>query len=133
MSHFTRVSTKIKDLSILKKAVNRLGFSFVEGVFEVSKYGQKEFAQLKLDDDVGMSLQKDGTYSMVGDFYYAKNQKLRSYYGKTNKFAADLITAYSIEEAKVKLEEKNFYCTENEEASVGEDGLITMTFVNYDE
>jgi hypothetical protein len=108
-----------------------MGLDFSEGNFTITQYGTSEKAELKLDNAVGLSQQEDGTFSMVGDFYHSHNQKLRKYYGRNNQFTTDLGTAYAVEEAKTRLEEQNFFCSENEEGVVGEDGLIRMTFNRY--
>ena len=131
MSHFTKISLKIRDQEIVKKALTRMGFEFSEGKHTITQYGKSEKAEIKLDDAVGLSVQKDGTFAMVGDFYHSKNTQLRKYYGKTNNFTADLSTAYAIEEATTRLEEQQFFCTENTEAAVGADGLISMCFESY--
>jgi len=131
MSHWTKVATKLRDKEILKKALQRMGLAFEEGKHTITQYGTSSKAEIKLDNAVGLAVQKDGTYSMVGDFYHSRNQKLRKYYGKNKQFAADLSTAYAIEEATTRLEEQQFYCSENAEGEVGEDGLITMCFESW--
>lgn len=131
MSHWTKVTTKLRDKEILKKALTRMGLEYKEGEFTITQYGTSSKAEIKLDNAVGLAVQEDGTYSMVGDFYHSHNSKLRKYYGKTNQFAADLSTAYAIEEASTRLEEQQFYCSENAEGQVGEDGLITMVFESW--
>lgn len=131
MSHWTKIKTKLRNMEMVKKALGRMGIEYQEGTFTIGRYGNKEQAQLKLDEHVGLSQQEDGTFAMVGDFYYSKNQKLRQYYNNSQKFTADLTTGYAIEEAKQELEDKQFFCTENENAEVGEDGMIRMTFENW--
>lgn len=131
MSHWTKIQTKLRDLEVLKKALIRMGLEFSEGKHTISQYGTSEKAEIKLDNAVGLSIQKDGTYAMVGDFWHSQNGKLRKYYGKTEQFTSDLSTAYAVEEAVTRLEEQQFYCTENLEAEVGEDDLITMTFESW--
>ena len=68
---------------------------------------------------------------MVGDFYHSRNPKLGSYYRNTSKFRGDVQTAYAIEETILRMEEQQFHCSENPDATVGEDGLIHMTFERY--
>jgi hypothetical protein len=132
MSHWTTVKTKLNDQSTLKKALKRMGFEAQEGDHEITQYGTTDHAQLKLDDAVGLSRQKDGTFAMVGDFWHSKNRALKNYYGRNEKFVKDLSTAYAVEEAFSGLEDLNFFCTENEKAEIGEDGLITVTFERYE-
>ena len=132
MSHWTKVKTKLTSLDLIKKALDRMELSYEEGNHTIKQYGKSEKAELKLDNAVGLSEQEDGTYAMVGDFYHASgNRKLRSYYGKASQFSADLGTAYAIEEAQESLSAQGFFCTENSDAEVGEDGLIHMTFESF--
>jgi hypothetical protein len=131
MSHFTKVSTKVKDLEYIKKALTRMGLEFKEGEFNISWYGKTEKAEIQIDKAVGLAKQADGTYSMVGDFYHSQNQKLRKYYGNNQGFAADLGTAYAVEQAKGELSQQQFYCSENENADIGSDGMIRMVFNRY--
>jgi len=131
MSHWTKVTTKLRDKEILKKALTRMGLEFQEGDHTITQYGTSSKAEIKLDNAVGLAVQKDGTYAMVGDFYHSRNRKLSKYYGKTKQFASDLSTAYAIEEATTRLEEQQFYCSENAEGEVGEDGMITMCFESW--
>lgn len=131
MSHWTTVKTKLNNQSVIKKALKRMGFEAQEGDFTITQYGTTEAAQLKIDDAVGLARQKDGTYAMVGDFWHSGDRKLKGYYGRNEKFVKDLSTAYAVEEAFTNLEEQNFFCTDNEEAKIGEDGLITINFERY--
>ena len=131
MSHWTTVKTKLNSQSVLRKALKRMGFEAQEGDFSITQYGTTETAQLKIDDAVGLSRQKDGTFAMVGDFWHSHNRSLKGYYGRNEKFVKDLSTAYAVEEAFSNLEDQNFFCSENEKGEVGEDGLITLTFERY--
>jgi hypothetical protein len=131
MSHWTKVKTKLREIEYIKKALTRMGLAYTEGNHTISQYGTKEKAEIKLDDAVGLSRQEDGTWAMVGDFYHSHNQGLRKYYGRNDLFNTDLGTNYAVEQAKGQLEEQQFFCSENEEAKPGQDGLIRMTFERY--
>lgn len=131
MSHFVKVKSKLTDKDLLVKGLERLGYKVEIGDFVVTEYGQSSTAQIKLDKALGLSLQEDGTYSFVGDPYHATNQKVRNLYNKLDNFTKELTTAYSIEEAIKNLGEHQFFCTENTEGSVGEDGMITMCFESH--
>ena len=131
MSHFTRIKTKLSSTEHLKKALTRMGLKFEEGNHTITQYGTSEKAEIKLDNAVGFSRQEDGTFAMVGDFWHSTNTELRKYYGKTKQFDQDVSTAYAIEEVKTNLEGQNFFCTGNEAAEIGQDGLITMTFESW--
>ena len=108
-----------------------MGLTFQEGNFTITQYGKSSKAEIKMDSAVGLAVQEDGTYAMVGDFYHSKNRKLSKYYNRTQQFASDLSTAYAVEEATTRLEEQQFYCTGNAEGKIGEDGLITMCFESW--
>ena len=42
MSHYVRVKTSIKNRSMLKKALTKMGLSFKEGSYTISQYGSSE-------------------------------------------------------------------------------------------
>jgi hypothetical protein len=102
------------------------------GSFRISQYGQSDTAEIRVSESVGFVKQKDGTYSMVGDFYHADG-KLRQYYNKNEQFQQDLNVAYGIEDAKQKLEDlgMGFEIEENAEGVIGKDGMIRMIAVSY--
>jgi hypothetical protein len=128
MSHWCKCRTKLNDKEFITKALTRLGYTYQEGSFTIKEYGKSEDAQIKLDESLGLSQQKDGTWAFVGDPYHCKTQQLRKYYGKITKLKEEVSTAYAIEETKDVLAEQRFFCTENEEANIGEDGMITMVY-----
>jgi hypothetical protein len=130
VSHWTKVTTKIKDSEALKKALHRMGLDFQEGDFSITQYGTTEKAEIRLDDAVGLSRQEDGTFSMVGDFYHSQNPKLSKYYGKTDQFSKDVDQAYAVEETILRMEEQQFFCAENPEAQVV-NGKVRMVFERY--
>lgn len=133
MSHWTTVKTKLNDQTTVRKALKRMGLEAQEGDFSITQYGKTEPAQLKLDEAVGLARQKDGTFAMVGDFWHSQNRDLKKYYGPDGNetFVKELSTSYAVEEAFIGLEQQNFFCSENEKATIGEDGLITLTFERY--
>jgi hypothetical protein len=105
-------------------------FDFKEGNFTVTEYGQSEKAELLLDKSLGLSQQADGTWAFVGDPYHCSTARLKGYYRRLEQLSTELGTAYAIEEAKTVLEAKNFFCSENEEGTIGSDGMIRMVFTN---
>lgn len=131
MSHWVKVKLNLNDQATLGKALKRMGYEAQTGNFTISQYGKSEKAELRVDEGVGFSLQADGTFSMVGDFYHSK--KMRHYYGQEAKFQQDLNVAYAIEDAKQKLEDMNlgFEIEENEAGVIGKDGMIRMVAVSY--
>lgn len=128
MSHFVTVKMSIKNRELLKSALTRLGYTFQEGNFTIKEYGKSAKAQIKLDKSLGLSQQQDGSWAFVGDPYHCTTQNLRKYYKKMKNLTNEVATAYSIEETKQSLEEQQFFCIENEEAKIGEDGIITMVY-----
>ena len=128
MSHMIKAKINISNDSILKRSLTKMGLTFEEGNFAISQYGQKETAQLKFENALGIQKQKDGTWMMVGDPYHCKNQKLRQYYGNQAKFDTELKTAYTIIETTEQLESMNFTCVENAEGTVNSSGKIRLVF-----
>lgn len=130
MSHFVRVRSKVKNINFLKKALQRIGLNFVEENFIVNQYNQTEEAQICLDPknkSVGLQLQSDGTWSLVGDPYHAPHSsKIYSYYGKNEKFVKDLQLAYLVEESNDKLKQLGFECIENEQLQEVDGKIISV-------
>jgi hypothetical protein len=108
-----------------------MGLTYQEGTFTIKEYGTSEKAELLLDKSLGLSRQEDGTWAFVGDPYHCTTQNLRRYYGRVEQLSQELSTSYAVEEAKTTLEAQNFFCSENEAATVGKDGLIHMTFERF--
>lgn len=131
MSHYTKVKSKVSNLDHIKKALTRLGYKYEVGNFTVTEYGTSEKAEVLLDKSLGLSLQEDGTYAFVGDPYHCRTQNLSRYYGKLDKLESEVSTAYAVEEAIYNLEQHQYFLSENAEAKVGEDGMITLTFDSY--
>lgn len=134
MSHWTKIKLQLTDEKILEKALTRMGLKVETGTFKVSQYGTTEEASIRVDNAVGFQKQKDGTYSMIGDFYHARsNPKLYGYYNQSEKFQQELNAAYGIEDAKQKLEDLGlgFEITENEEGLIGKDGMIRMVATSW--
>lgn len=133
MSHWTKIKLNLTNQDILQKALTRMGLKVEVGNFTINQYGQSSQATIRVDGAVGLTLEKDGTWSMVGDFYHSGSAKLKSYYGNNAKFQQDLTTAYAVEDIKEKLEglNMNFDITENAEAQIGADGMIRMVATSW--
>jgi hypothetical protein len=131
ISHYTEVSTSLKNKNYLKKALKRMGLEFTEGNFTITQYDKSSKAEIKFDNAVGLSQQKDGTWMMVGDFYHSNNHKLSCYYGNQNKFKQDIQTAYSIEETNDILESQGFSCVENTKGLVNKQGVVRLVYEQY--
>jgi Protein of unknown function (DUF1257) len=132
MSHWTKIKLQLTNKDILVKALQRMGLEPQVGKFNISQYGQSEESEIKVGGSVGFNRQKDGTFSMVGDFYHASGS-VKKYYGKNQQFQQDLNVAYGIEDAKQKLEDlgMGFEIEENEQGIIGKDGMIRMVAVSY--
>src|SRR5690348_15248866 len=117
-SHWTKIKLKLSDQSIMVKALKRMGLKVEEGSFTITEYGESSEACIKVDKAVGFHREKDGTFSMVGDFYHASSAALKNYYSNQAKFQQDLNTAYGIEDALQKLDDlgMGFEIEENAEA-----------------
>lgn len=116
LSHVTKVDVVIKDLDALKAAVARLKLEFREGQREYRWWGhsvgdypipagmtEKDLGKcdhaIRVDSrayEVGVIQQKDGTYSLVWDFY-AGGYGLEKAVGKDCK---TLLGAYTLECAR---------------------------------
>lgn len=72
MSHFTSISTEIRDLDVCKKALNNMGLK-LEEMGECRYYYGKEIKDnvVKLPGKYDMSLEDEhnGTYNISADFY----------------------------------------------------------------
>lgn len=136
MSHWTRIKLKMTDEETLVKALERMGCSNVQtGTKQISAYGQSDTANVWTDNGgVGFKKEKDGTYSMVGDFYHAQG-KMRDYYNRNEQFQEDLNGAYGIEDtmAKVNALGLGFELTGNEQFEEDEEGVIRLEFTTYNE
>lgn len=132
MSHWTKMKLQVSDQAIFVKALKRMGLTPEVGNFTISQYGTSEQATIRVAESVGFSLQQDGTYSMVGDFYHAGG-RLTQYYNNQQGFQQELTAAYAVEDATTKLEDlaDGWEIEENAEAVIGKDGLIRMVAVSY--
>lgn len=126
MSHWTKIKTNISNREILLRALTRMELEYQIGQFLIERYGSSEQAQILLCPAVGLSLQDDGTYALVGDCYYApRGHKLHRYYENETKFSTDLATAYGICEDADVFEIQGFYLSEE---TVETDGTIQIVY-----
>lgn len=119
------------DEETLVKALKRMGVTAEIKPQKISQYGESETADVVVDSGVGFKREKDGTFSMIGDFYHSKSMK--RFYNKHKEFQKELTAAYGVEDALEKVSELNmgFELTGNEECEVGEDGLIRLEFTTF--
>jgi len=111
MSHLTRVKTQIKDLESVRAALAEMGLT-LEGAGTVAGGGRtapvEALLKVKGGHDVGFARQQDGTYEMVGDWYYAGRQlggqeqfvgRMQQLYGVHKAMAEASLQGYSVERA----------------------------------
>jgi hypothetical protein len=121
MSHWTKTKTKLNNLDFMKKALKRMGVNWTEGGQVQHSYNDDQGGRvdINIDSNIGLRKENDGTISIVGDHYYSR-------FRDAGKFQENMTKNYLVEEAFSKVEEQGFYVYENEEATVGDDGLIRM-------
>lgn len=74
MSHFTQVKTKITDITTLKKALEELGYGYIEGDVKVRGWrGITERADLAVSTgspyNIGFRRSEDGSYEVIADWW----------------------------------------------------------------
>jgi len=131
MSHYTKVKINVTDRRYVEAALDRMGLKYTEGG-TIKAAGVTEDVDLKLANKFGLREQQDLSWASVGDTWHADVPAIANYYGRTPTFENDLTTNYAIEEAVDVFGDQGYQLAENEEAVVGEDGLITMVFENYE-
>lgn len=132
MSHWTKVKLKITDEATLVKALKRMGCEAQVGTKKITQYGKSDTADVWVDNAVGFKKEKDGTYSMIGDFYHSRGV-MRKYYSKNKQFEEDLNAAYGIEDAVTKMTNLGYGFTLTGEPEEDEDGMIRLEFTTYQE
>lgn len=100
------------------------------GTKTITQYGQSDTASIWVDEAIGFKLEKDGTYTMVGDFYHSRGE-FKKYYGQNAKFEQELNCAYAIEDVKAKVDELGFTIDENPDFKIGTDGMIRVQAISY--
>lgn len=130
MSHWTRCKLKVTEKDTLIKALKRMGVEKVNDSKKIiSQYGKSDTADVWVDEAVGFKQEKDGTFSMIGDFYHSKNKTLKEYYNRTEKFNTDLTVSYGIEDAYSKIEGLQMGFTESGKTEDSE--YIRLEFTSY--
>lgn len=123
MSHWIKVTTRMKSIEIASKALTALGHKHEVAEagkkLTVSAAGTTSEVDIKLCKDLGMKQQADGTLAFVGDFYYNEYNE--------RKLKESLSTRYYIEDAVEKLEEQGFFVDADESFAVNERGQIEFT------
>lgn len=89
MSHKTELKTKLNNKQFLLKALDNMGFNYIEGqnLTTKSRYGVREKVDILItgnkknnysDNPIGFKKETDGTYTAVGDFYGLRDQEGKS-------------------------------------------------------
>lgn len=105
MSHFTSISTQINDLNALEVALRSMNLSLLRNVncrYYNGTERKQHVAKLPGRYDVAFEENRNGTYSIVADFYYGDVAKTIGVNGSI------LLRQYAIE--KVKIEAAKLGC-----------------------
>lgn len=107
MSHKTEIKTELTDLQYMKRALDKLGFTYEEAkegetLTTVGSFGVNEKVELLITGNgkksynkaIGFQKSKDGTYTATGDFWGLKNADGKSL---TKEALAREVTASSKE------------------------------------
>ncbi len=132
MSHFTKCDLKITNLVALKRALDELGYKYVEASGEVGAqirgyHGQKLSGELSIDMgkyDIGVVKQADGTYQMVADWWGIETTK--GVYEK--EFVEEVNQKYAYQRVVMACEEQGYSL---EETKNEEDGTIALTMKKW--
>jgi hypothetical protein len=121
MSHFTKVETKINDLTALKKALDVLGWKYksAEAGVEVRGYrGQTTRAELAIDMgkyDVGVVKTEAGTYELVADWWGVETTRGL----KEEEVVKELSQKYAYQRVLAAVEAEGYTIDSNQVAADG--------------
>ena len=131
MSHFTKVATKINDLTALKKALDQLGWKYsaaTEGVTVRGWRGQTAKAEISIDMgkyDVGVVKQEDGTYSLESDWWGVETTR-----GLTEEEIVKEVNAkYAYQRVVAAVEEQGYTIDQN---AVQADGTVKLSVSKWE-
>lgn len=109
MSHLVKIELEINDLTVLKKACNRLGFSFNENQKQFTWYGRQPAAcngAIHIPNaryEIGVTQKKEGKgYELQCDFF---DRDLVTAIGNNGGL---LKQAYAIEKGKLEAQKKGY-------------------------
>lgn len=127
MSHFTKVATKINNLTALKRSLEKLGwkYSAAEQGVEVRGYkGQKITAEVSIEMgkyDVGVVRAEDGTYTLVADWWGIETTR-----GKTEQEVVEELNREYAYQRVVQACEEQGYQIQPEDIQQLEDGTVRL-------
>lgn len=131
MSHFTKVATKINDLTALKKALDQLGWKYTHaeaGVVVRGYQGQTMKAEIAIDMgkyDVGVVKQEDGTYSLEADWWGVETTRGL----KEEEVAKELNAKYAYQRVVAAVEEQGYTIDTN---AVQADGTVKLSVSKWE-
>ncbi len=127
MSHFTKVATKINNLTALLKALDKLNLKYTtaeQGV-EVRGYkGQKISAEVSINMgkyDIGVVKAEDGNYTLVADWWGVETTV-----GKTEQEVVEEINKEYAYARVVQACEERGYQIAREDIQQAEDGTVKL-------
>ena len=120
MSHFTRVRTKLRDISVVQRALEDLGHHVQEGGKVRGYGGDRSAADLvvRIDGqyDIGFSEQKNGDVVMVADLWGLRIDK--------NTFLNEVTQRYAYLTVMEQAEAQGFRVTSEESQQDGSIRLV---------
>jgi hypothetical protein len=131
VSHFTKVATKINDLTALRKALDQLGWKYkhAEAGVEVRGWrGQMSKAEIAIDMgkyDVGVVKQEDGTYALEADWWGVETTRGL----KEEEVVKELNAKYAYQRVVAAVEEQGYTIDEN---AVQKDGTVKLTVSKWE-
>jgi hypothetical protein len=124
MSHITNIELEIKDLTALKAACHRMGFTFMENQTTCNFYRDQKADCLHAIQvpgaayEVGVVAYANGGYKLIWDPYIQGGLESALGHG-----AVKLKQAYGIEKAKLEARRKGYSVYERVKA----DGAVTLS------
>ena len=132
MSHFTKVATKITNLTTLKKALDQLGWKYTaneEGCVVRGYRGQTMKAEISIDMgkyDIGVVENQDGTYDITADWWGVETTKGVS----EEEFKHQLSQRYQYHNVKQACEDKGYAVEEEVNEEDGSIRLVVRKWVS---
>jgi hypothetical protein len=112
MSHFTTVETKLKNLVLLKRVIEKLGYKFKENVTHIRGYRQEK---TEVDFVIDTKSSIDIGIKKVGENYHfvADWENLETHAGIEQKeFLKSVMKAYAYENVMAEIKKKGYVVAE---------------------
>jgi hypothetical protein len=129
MSHLSKIQCNIDDLDSLKKALEEMGYGYIEGRKTLSAYSWSMEVDLQLTKDskpllIGFKKEKDGTYSAQADWYCTGIN--------SRKFNEDLNMLHAKHKVLDKAKSNGFFLESCENMTRDGKRVIELTFRSWD-